>query len=244
MFITGYVKSYVKNKLRPYVKGTARNLVHRALGYKTTPLSRAEIASLVKKPDPTILEIGCNSGGDTLAMLRAMPEAKIYCFEPDPRAVARFRKKLGSDFERVKLFEIAVSDRSGKIEFHTSGGGAFPEGFDQSGSIRRPKNHLVEYPGVSFEKTITVQTLTLDDWCSQNDIANVDFIWMDVQGAEGDVIAGARNILQKTRVLYTEYSNNELYEGQLSLKKLLAHLPSFDVIAKYPGDVLLRNRSL
>ena len=89
-----------------------------------------------------------------------------------------------------------------------------------------------------------MQTLTLDDWCSQNDIANVDFIWMDTQGAEGDVIAGARNILQKTRFLYTEYSNNELYEGQLSLKELLAHLPSFDVIAKYPGDVLLRNRPL
>ena len=147
--MTGYVKSYVKNKLRPYVKGTARNLVHCALGYKTTPLSHAEIASLVKKPDPTILEIGCNSGGDTLAMLRAMPEARIYCFEPDPRAIARFRKELGSNFERVKLFEIAVSDRSGTIEFHASGGGALPEGFDQSGSIRRPKNRLMNIQLVS-----------------------------------------------------------------------------------------------
>lgn len=244
MFISGYAKSYVKNKLRPYLKGTARDLVHRALGYQTTPLSHVEIALLVKVPDPTILEIGCNSGGDTLAMLRAMPQAKIYCFEPDPRAIARFRKKLGSNLERVRLFEVALSDRSGPIEFHASGGGAFPEGFDQSGSIRRPKNHLVEYPLVSFGKTITVQTLTLDDWCSQNDITNVDFIWMDVQGAEGDVIAGARNILQKTRFLYTEYSNNELYEGQLSLKQLMALLPLFDIIAKYPGDVLLRNRRL
>ena len=67
---------------------------------------------------------------------------------------------------------------------------------------------------------------------------------VDVQGAEQDVIAGAPTILQKTRFLYTEYSNNELYEGQLSLKRLLALLPSFEVEARYPGDVLLRNRRM
>ena len=44
--------------------------------------------------------------------------------------------------------------------------------------------------------------------------------------------------------MYTEYSNNELYEGQLSLKGLLARLPSFEVIAQYPGEILLRNRKI
>jgi hypothetical protein len=89
-----------------------------------------------------------------------------------------------------------------------------------------------------------VPTLRLDDWCGENNIDRIDFIWMDVQGAEGDVIAGASRILKKTRFLYTEYSNNELYEGQLSLKQLLARLPLFDVLATYPGDVLLKNRTI
>ena len=98
------------------------------------------------------------------------------------------------------------------------------------------------HPWVKFEKTITVSTCRLDDWCAENGVKQVDFIWMDVQGAEGDVIAGAPKILQETRFLYTEYSNKELYDGQPSLKRLLAQLPSFDVVARYEGDVLLRNR--
>jgi FkbM family methyltransferase len=236
-------KSFIKNKLRPYVKGPVRDLFYRMCGLTTTPLTHEEIATLVKKPNPTILEIGCNNGSDTLALLRVMPQAKIYCFEPDPRAVARFKEQLGSHLDKVRLFEIAVSDRAGQVEFHSSGGGNLPD-FDQSGSIRRPKNHLLEYPWVKFEKTIAVNTCRLDDWCAENGIKQIDFIWMDVQGAEGDVITGAPKILEKTRFLYTEYSNNELYDGQPSLKNLLAQLPSFDVVARYPGDVLLRNRKI
>ncbi|MGD1015492.1 MAG: hypothetical protein ABR863_03490, partial [Roseiarcus sp.] len=59
--------------------------------------------------------------------------------------------------------------------------------------------------------------------------------------AEADVILGAAKILRETRFLCTEYSDVELYEGQRPLKELLALLPSFDVVTRYPGDVLLRN---
>ena len=67
---------------------------------------------------------------------------------------------------------------------------------------------------------------------------------MDVQGAEGDVIKGASKTLQKTRFLYTEYNNNELYEGQPFLKSLLALLQSFKVVTRYPEDVLLKNMKI
>jgi 2-O-methyltransferase len=235
---------YIKNKLRPYVRGPIRELFNRARGLTTTPLTHEEIAALIRKPNPTILEIGCNDGSDTLSFLRVMPGATIYCFEPDPRAIGRFKKHLGSHLDKVRLFEIAVSDRTGQIDFHSSSGGDAPEGWDCSGSIRRPEKVLIQHPWLKFEKTITVSTCRLDDWCAENGVKQVDFIWMDVQGAEGDVITGAQKILQETRFLYTEYNNNELYEGQLSLKSLLAQLPSFEVVARYPDDVLLRNRKI
>ena len=69
---------------------------------------------------------------------------------------------------------------------------------------------------------------------------------MDVQGAEGDVIEGGREILKRTRYLYTEYSDKELYEGELTLQQILSTLPGeWKVLKKYErrndGDVLLRN---
>jgi FkbM family methyltransferase len=93
-----------------------------------------------------------------------MPLATIYCFEPDPRAIARFKKHLGSQLDKVKLFEIAVSDRNGKIDFHTStSDDPLGHGFDQSGSIRRPKTPSQGIFLVKFEKTIVVETRRLDD---------------------------------------------------------------------------------
>jgi FkbM family methyltransferase len=213
----------------------------------STAITHEDIAALIGETEPTILEIGCNDGTDTLKFLRVLPQASIYCFEPDPRAIEKFKNKLGPEIERVKLFECAISSQNGQIQFHQSTGGDLhkhPHGWDLSGSIRQPKHHLKIHPSISFEDSISVNTCTLDDWSAENGIDQIDFIWMDVQGAEGDVIAGAQSILEKTRFLYTEYSNDELYEGQLSLKDLLSRLPSFDVVTRYPGDVLLRNRKL
>ena len=53
-----------------------------------------------------------------------------------------------------------------------------------------------------------------------------------------------RRTLQRTRYLYTEYSGDELYEGQATLAEILALLPDFRVLELWPEDVLLENRSL
>ncbi|HEV2900226.1 MAG TPA: FkbM family methyltransferase [Pseudaminobacter sp.] len=206
------------------------------------------IVSLLQKPDPVILDIGCNDGTDSRRFLRLCPKAQLYCFEPDPRAAARFKKNMKLHLDKVRLFEIAISNRNGRIDFHPSNADGSAKEWDQSGSIRQPKNHLVEHDWVRFDRPISVETRTLDDWCSEANLSRIDFIWMDVQGAESDVIAGGRHTLSNTRFIYTEYSDHELYEGQLSLQAILGLLPSFEVVTCYPdgveGNVLLRNTSL
>jgi FkbM family methyltransferase len=239
------VKNLFRRKLSRLWK-PVRQLRDRLRGLEKTPITQEDIARLIDRPDPTILEIGCNDGSDTLKFLQAMPTAKLFCFEPDPRAIARFKTTLGPKLPAVKLFEIALSDRTGQIDFHMSDGmtAEYPQGYDRSGSIRRPATVTKNHPWLKFEKTVKVNTCRLDDWAAENKVSNADFIWMDVQGAEADVILGAPHILQATRFLYTEYNNRELYEGQLPLKALLALLPSFELITRYPDDVLLRNRAL
>jgi len=197
------------------------------------------------RTDPTILDIGCNDGSTTLRFLEIFDSPKIFCFEPDSRAASRFKNKIGSRKE-VSFYEYAISDRDGEATFYMSGGQGrkiMPEGWDYSGSIRKPKNHLIVHPWCKFEKKIIVKTKRLDTWCKEKEIDRIDFMWMDVQGAEIDVIRGGRNILRNTHYLYTEYSNKELYEGQLSLKQLLKELAEFEVVVRYPDDILLRNKN-
>jgi FkbM family methyltransferase len=150
------------------------------------------------------------------------------------------------------LFQLAISDRNGTTEFYTSGGAPAeptlanlcPEGWDLSGSIRKPKEHLVEHPWCKFENKIEIKTMTLDTWCTQQQVDKIDFMWVDVQGAEVDLIRGAQAALRQTRFIYTEYSNREVYEGQINLRQLLGLLPDFEVVHRYVNDVLLRNKTI
>ena len=209
-------------------------------------LNRDTLPALLGRDDPVILEIGCNDGLHTREFLRLFPRATVFAFEPDPRARERFAAAVNDP--RVRLFDIAVSDVDGEIDFHMSNGAptaecaaVLPKGWDYSGSIRKPTGHLDAHPWCTFDQTIKVKTQTLDGWCQQYGVNHVDFIWADVQGAEGDLVRGGRRALAKTRYFYTEYSDRPLYEGQVDLRTLLALLPDFTVVDRFAADVLLKN---
>jgi len=216
-------------------------------------LSLEEMSRLIGRPDPIILEIGCNDGTDTKRMLEAFPQARIYCFEPDPRALARFAVKDS----RVVLVPMAVGNENGTTRFYPSEGlpsplpapeaaavaARLPHGWDLSGSIRRPKLHLTQYPWCQFGAPVKVPIIRLDTWAATMSEERIDFIWADVQGAEVDLIQGGLDTLRRcTRFLYTEYNQRELYEGQVGLERILELLPEYDVVTRFSDDVLLRHR--
>jgi 2-O-methyltransferase len=213
-------------------------------------LADADILRLIGRPDPVILDIGCNDGAEIDRFLKMFPKCQVHAFEPDPRPRARFKKHIRD--KRVKLWPLAISAADGEAEFHLSSADQAPPGvqmpedgeWDLSGSLRKPAKHLDFHPWVKFEKTMKVQTMRLDTFCTEQKIRRIDFIWADVQGAEADLIAGATESLKFTRLLYTEYNENEMYEGQMGLRKLVGLLPDFDVLVRFPDDVLLRNRTL
>ena len=216
------------------------------LNFPVSPgaLTAVEIRDLLGYEDPVILDVGANSGQTTVELLQAMPQATIFAFEPDPRAIAKFRRNIRHP--RVHLQECAVGAVSGTITFHQSSGAEnlpdYQAGWDQSGSIRRPRSHLQVWPWVKFHTQIEVPIVTLDSWAEAQGVDEVDFIWADVQGAESDLVDGASRILRTARFFYTEYSNNEWYEGQVTLPALAAKLPDFELIRRYQADVLFRNR--
>lgn len=216
---------------------------------KNTAITGDLIKKLIGKDDPIILDIGCNDGSESLWLSSLFSKAQVYSFEPDPRARQRFTQNVKEGESRIKLFDIAISDQDGEIDFYCSDGSPeegweemHPDGWDLSGSIRKPKKHLKIYEWCKFEKTIKVKAMKLDTWRHQNGVGHIDFIWADVQGAEVDLIKGGREALSHTRYFYTEYNDDELYEGQLPLRKLLRLIPGYEVLHRYQDDVLLKNK--
>jgi 2-O-methyltransferase len=191
------------------------------------------------------IEVGANDGSDTRRLLGAFPSMTIECFEPDARAIRLWRRTVRDD--RARLHECAIGATDGVTSFFMSSGAPqgreheFPEGWHLSGSIRRPTGHLGTYPWCEFPTETEVTVRSLDSWSKEFGIGAVDFIWADVQGAERDLIEGGLKTLARTRFLYTEYSEAELYEGQRGLKELLEMLPGWSIHTQFSGDVLLQN---
>jgi FkbM family methyltransferase len=206
-------------------------------------MNKLEIKRLINKENPTIFEIGCADGGDTLDFINTFENLKIYCFEPEPKNIKLVKEKI--NYPNHFLFEGVISDVNSEIIFNRSRTDN-PSDLSYSGSIKKPKEHLNEWSFIKFDEQITVKSITLDKFCDDNNIDIIDFIWADVQGAEENLILGGLNTLNnKVRYFYTEYSNKEYYDGQLNLSNLLTLMgDKWELIMDFGSDVLLKNKNL
>ena len=181
------------------------------------------------KDASVILEIGSHVGTDTIHLRKNFPNAKIFCFEPDPRTAEIFRiyrKDLNAE-----LITKAISNKNGNSKFYQ----AFYKHLEEFTINKYSwidkeliKKNKLSKAGASSLKTghettstaeiINVETIRLDDWAKQNSIENVDLIWIDAQGAEKDIFEGGANILKKTRYIWTEFGATD-YEGGMSWKE-------------------------
>lgn len=136
----------------------------------------------VLRKDSNCIDVGCYHGGVLREMLRLAPNGTHYAFEPIPELY----RKLTSQFPKMKIFNLALSDTKGEATFYDVVSSRGLSGFK--------KRNLQQTEVVS---QIMVQTDTLDH-VIPNDIC-VDFIKIDVEGAEMFVIKGAISTISKSK---------------------------------------------
>jgi FkbM family methyltransferase len=169
-----------------------------------------------------IFDIGACEGEDSVRYARICPHARIYAFEPLPANQALVRANLARfSATQVELVPIALSDRAGEAVFHVSSGrpdtlfaGEQWNYGNKSSSLLAPANEKPMHGWIEFKESISVRTGTLDEFCEMRAITSVDFIQMDVQGAERLVLGGASRMLPKISAIWLEVSTYELYRGQ------------------------------
>jgi FkbM family methyltransferase len=206
----------------------------------------------------TFVEIGAHFCTDTVDFRKMHPNARIVCFEPDPRNI-KVIKELGND-KICELYEFALSNTNQPMDFHLSSGNPRGKSSDPltlahdwsfSSSLKQPTGHLEQHRWITFPNSVKVNCTKLDDFEPLKNV-KIDFMWVDVQGAEDLVFSCAQETLKNTRYVYTEFSNYELYAGQLTLEKLLALFgEDWEVIngvcppphPTHGGDILLHNKN-
>ena len=136
---------------------------------------------------PTCLHVGASDGRHSYVMTRVAPRATIYAFEPS--AFAFEVLTLGIAWHRmgkqVTAIHAAVADKPGELMLVTpkksSGRMGRAYAFVAETRPNGPARPDLEDTGMETQMTPVV---TLDAFCAEHAIDRVDFIRMDIEGAE------------------------------------------------------------
>jgi FkbM family methyltransferase len=136
-----------------------------------------------------VLEIGANIGTTTVPLVAVLGAARVHAFEPVPRNYALLERNVAlNDLAgRVTLHRDAVSDHIGSVPL------TVPDRF--WGSSR-----IVAAEGA---ETHTASSVTIDSLITDGriDPAKLALVWIDVEGHEASVLAGATNLRRTPMVL-------------------------------------------
>lgn len=158
-----------------------------------------ELVSLFKRvlePGMVALDVGANIGYFSALAAGLVGEAgMVHAFEPAPACFAQLKRNLAA-FPWADASPVAVADASGAACFH------FSEKPSQTGwgSLLSDKN-------AAMQET-EVPVITLDQWAREQGIRRVDFIKMDVEGAEFRALQGAKQILNRHRPIVVAELNS------------------------------------
>lgn len=153
-----------------------------------------------------MIDCGAHEGKDSYELVRFF-NGSIHAFEPVPALYKRLENKM-KGAKNSFTYPVALSDSNGTSEFYVSEGRS-----DGSSSLLPPKDHLISHADTFFREKITVDTLTLDTWAAKQGIGYVDFLWLDMQGFEMNMLQASQKILPTVKVIHTEVSTRETYEG-------------------------------
>lgn len=186
--------------------------------FKDNPLDL--IKAFIPK-DPVIFEAGGHYGVDTARFSNKWPDAHIISFEPNPNA---FEKLLALSIEQVNIFpyQLAVANFNGAGILHvcygTSGNDPIFEG--ASSLLPASEGMKIHYQGPK----VMVDCVILDDWCKVNGVSKIDFMWLDLEGMELQVLKSSPDILKTVSVIYTETNFQEFRIGMTQYAALRSFL--------------------
>jgi len=157
---------------------------------------------LLDKEQPVILDVGANVGRYSKALYSAFPKAQIVAFEPVPRTFEALRATLATT--TVKCCSIGLSDAEGDAIIYD---------YDQ---VDRSE-HASLFPGVLKDlhraetiKETNVPLITLDAYCCAESILAIDFLKIDTEGNELNVLKGSRAMIQKNAIRAIQFEFNEM----------------------------------
>ncbi len=159
-----------------------------------------------------IMEIGAHPYGEFNEsfhiLLDHFPGSEIYAFELDKEECEKLNKSCKKG---MKFFPIALGEKKETRKFYETN-------MPVCSSLYEPKQKFLElYNNLNtayLKNTTEIDTISVDKFLKKNNLEHIDFIKIDIQGAELDVFKGGVKTLEKTLMIVSEVEWVEQYINQ------------------------------
>jgi FkbM family methyltransferase len=162
-----------------------------------------------------IIDIGANTGIYSLISKCMNPKSNVYAFEPVDRVYEKLVFNNNLNNFNITTFQYAISNYTGTAEI-------FDTDTEHTYSVTVNKNRNIASEKVT---SVKINTITLDDFISINNISHIDLIKIDVETHEPEVLEGySKNIKKHKPTILIEVLNDEIGEKIESIVKPLNYL--------------------
>lgn len=155
-----------------------------------------EKASFINIKKPILFDIGANIGEYTKEMCRIWGNhTEIHAFEPSKYTFELLKKNVEM-YPNVKVNNVGCSNVPEKRIMFTD--------TDGSGITSIYQRRVAHY-NIHMDKYVPAEFVTVDDYCEQNDISNINFMKIDVEGHELSVLQGSSKMLSNKKIDYIQF---------------------------------------
>jgi len=176
---------------------------------------------------PIICDIGSRDAQEGISLMKQLNGKELHVFEPNPSAAQICRQNLAQFASEgrgnITVFNpVAVADRAGELQFYPVNV-SLSENKDSGFSSLLPINpDYTKTRGRIVQDQVVVHATTLDEYFKDRE--QPDLLWIDVEGAELQVLRGAARVLPGVTLLHIEVSFRPMQIGKPLFWEICGHL--------------------
>jgi FkbM family methyltransferase len=153
--------------------------------------------------EPVVYDVGANRGDFTEEVLAHFPNARVVAFEPHPATFRKLSARLSTLSAHATAHNVGLSSSVGDSRLYD---------YELNDGSIHASHYSAVLTDLRKEKRITshcVPVTTLDDFCRSNGIQWIDFLKIDTEGHELEVLRGAAGLLSAQKIGIVQFEFNE-----------------------------------
>ncbi|CDZ49358.1 FkbM family methyltransferase [Neorhizobium galegae] len=160
------------------------------------------VAQFFQEKDPTLcIDVGGNKGTYTEEIVRKFPQASIVIFEPSQHNIEILHNKFDKE-GNIRIEPYALSSQAGNSQLW----------YDEVGSgIASLTKRRLDHYSINFDHSEPVQVIVFEDyWANELAKSTIDFVKLDIEGAELEALKGFGEAINFVRVFQFEFGGTNI----------------------------------